>query len=314
MKKLFRFADFIVLICGMIGMLLQLWLFQSGPDEKGLYPAAHMGWILSLILSAAVVIFVFLLTRQADEGRSYRENFPPSLLGAITGAAAGVLLTITGIRLLQSSAMLLDTLTGAIGAVAGIGLLFAAVCRFLGNQPPFVCFLLPSAFFALHLFCIGQEVGGEPEAVRYLFRFFANLSLIPACYQLWGFSVEEGNRRTSLFWSLVAGYLCLLAAPGRANGLLYLALGLWLLTNLCCLQPPKRRRCANLGVETPEECSDEAAPPETPVTMEDHNLFAPAPEPVDTADAPADPAEPEMSLDADSIIAEILREIDSNVQ
>ena len=314
MKKLFRFADFIVLICGMIGMLLQLWLFQSGPDEKGLYPAAHMGWILSLILSAAVVVFVFLLTRQADEGRSYQDNFPPSLLGAITGAAAGVLLAITGTRLLQSGAMLLDNLTGAIGIAAGIGLLFAAVCRFLDNRPPFVCFLLPSAFFALNLFCIGREVGGEPEAVRYLFRFFANLALIPACYQLWGFSVEEGNRRTSLFWSLVAGYLCLLSAPGKAQGLLYLTLGLWLLTNLCCLLPLKRRRCANFCVDTPEEYGDEAAPPEIPVTMEDPDVPAPTPESEDASPAPADPAEPDMALDADAIIAEILREIDSNVQ
>lgn len=307
MKKYLRFADFIVLLCGMVGMLLQLWMFQGGPDEKGLYPSAHLGWILSWILSAAVLIFVFLLTRHADPDRSYQENFPPSLLGAITGAAAAVLLTITGISLLKSSTMLLDTLTGAVGIGAGVVLLLAAFCRFTGKQTPFFCFLLPSAFFALNLFCIGREVGGEPEAVRYLFRFFANLALIPACYQLWGFSVEEGNRRTSLFWSLVAGYLCLLSAPGREQGLLYLVLGLWLLTNLCSLLPLKRRRCATFCVEDAEdgEC-DEAAP-------QDGLLPEEAAAPSEPAEEPA-PEEADMPLDPDAIIAEILREIDGNVQ
>ena len=307
MKKYLRFADLIVLICGTVGMLLQLWLFQSGPDEKGLYPSAHIGWILSWILSAVVLIFVFLLTRHADRDRSYQENFPPSLLGAITGAAAAVLLTITGISLLKSSTMLLDTLTGAVGAVAGIVLLLAAFCRFTGKQAPFFCFLLPSAFFALNLFCIGREVGGEPEAVRYLFRFFANLALIPACYQLWGFSVEEGNRRTSLFWSLFAGYLCLLSAPGREHGLLYLALGLWLLTNLCSLLPLKRRRCAAFCVDTSEEADyNEATLQDTPITTEEPAVCEPAEQPA--------PEDADMPLDTDAIIAEILREIDSNVQ
>lgn len=312
MKKALRFADFIVLICGMIGMLLQLWLFQSGPDENGLYPTAHPGWILSWILTAAMAVLIWLLTRQSDQHRSYQDNFPPSLLGAVTGAGAGILLIITGVTLLQNGTMLLDFLTGAVGIVSGIAMLLAAFCRFMGKQIPFFCFLLPSAFFALNLFCIGREVGGEPEAVRYLFRFLANLSLIPACYQLWGFSVDEGNRRNSLFWSLLAGYLCLLSAPGREHGLLYLSLGLWLLTSLCSLLPPKRRRCAAFCVDTHEECCDEAAQPEIPVTMEDPAPLFPA-----SAEEPTTSEiqeEPELTLDADAIIAEILREIDSNVQ
>ena len=57
--------------------------------------------------------------------------------------------------------------------------------------------------------------------------------------------------------------------------------------------------------ENPEQAEPTA--PEIPCTMEEN--FLPAPEPA----AQPEP-EPDLELDVDAIIAEILREIDSNVQ
>lgn len=312
MKKILRYADAILLLCGTLGMLLQLWILSTGTDEKGLYPAFHPGWILSWVLTAAVFAFVFLLTRQVGNNRSYHDNFPASIVGAIGCAIAAVAIANTGVSQLRESAMWLDSLSGALGIAGGFGLLAAAFCRFRGSQPPFFSFMLPCAFFALHVFYLGRELGGEPEAVRYLFPFLATLSAIPACYQLWGFCVGAGERKLCLFWSLTSGFLCILSAPVSDNQLMYLALGIWLLSNPCALKylPRRSKPVPQAEPETAaeEEFETPSAAPEIPCTMEEDLL--PTPEPA----AEEAVAEPEPEPDADTIITEILRQIDSNIQ
>ena len=49
MKKLLQNADLFVLSAGSVAMLLQLWIRWGGTDQRGLYPAAHPGWIFSWI-------------------------------------------------------------------------------------------------------------------------------------------------------------------------------------------------------------------------------------------------------------------------
>ena len=233
MKKILRYADAIVLLCGTLGFLLQFWILTDGTDEKGLYPAFHPGWVCSWILSLAVLVLIWLMTRQPGDHCGFKANFPPSVVGAAGCVAAAAGIATAGISHLQNGTMWLDSLSGLLGITGGLGLLVAAFCRFRGKKPPFLCYMLPCVFFALHVFYLGRELGGEPEAVRYLFRFLATLSLIPACYQLWGFCVGAGDRKNSLFWSLLSGFLCILSAPIGGNTLLHLALGFWLLSNTC---------------------------------------------------------------------------------
>ena len=155
-----------------------------------------------------------------------------------------------------------------------------------------------------------QPAGGQPEAIRYLFPALATLSLIPACYHLWGFCVGAGERKNSLFWSLLSGFLCITAAPAEEGGPVYLALGFWILSNLCVLKYLPRPSRPAPQPEQEELPSD----PEVPVTMEE--AFFPA-EPAEAEEAAeSDPAQPAVTdeVSADDIIAEILREIDSNVQ
>lgn len=313
MKKLLRYADIIVLLCGTLGMLLQFWILFTGTDEKGLYPAHHPGWILSWLLAAAVLVCVWLMTRRVGNNRNYPDNFPPSVVGAVGYVAAALAVVAAAISHLRAATLLLDTITGILGIVGSIGLLIAAYHRFRGKKPPFLCYALPCVFFALHVFYLGRELGGEPEAVRCLFPFLATLSLIPACYQLWGFCVGSGERKDCLFWCLLSGFLCILSAP--IGGLMYLALGFWLLSNPCVPKYlPRRSKPAPQAQpeeNTQQQLPDEPSVPEVPCTMEEDLLPIPEP-PAEEPKAPA--AEPEKEWDVDAIIAEILREIDSNVQ
>ena len=176
------------------------------------------------------------------------------------------------------------------------GLLLAAYCRLQGKKPHFLCHAAPAAFFALRLFLLGKELGAEPEVSRYLFEMLASLAMVPACYQLWGFDVDLGKRDKCLFWMLTAAYLCIVAIVGMENWLLYLCCAAWLLTGCCKLQflPKPLRRAA--ATDNAAENAEEA---EATIQQEE------TPEPT---------AEPIEEIDPEAILAEILREIDKNVE
>jgi hypothetical protein len=301
------------LLCGTLGRLLQFWLLSAGTEEKGLYPVRHPGWIFSWVLAVAVFVFVWLLTRQVGNNRNYTDNFPASTVGACGCIAAALATATTAISHLLAGTMWLDAITGLLGFAGSVGLLIAAGSRIRGKKPSFLCYMLPCVFFALHVFYLGRELGGEPEAVRYLFPFLATLSLIPACYQLWGFCVGSGERKSCLFWSLTSGFLCILSAPISGHGLMYLALGFWLLSNPCALKYlPRRNKPAPQSEPAPEaESEQQLVAPEIPCTMEEDLFFVSEPS-IEEIVADADP-EQEQEWDVDAIIAEILQEIDSNV-
>ena len=308
MKKLLRFSDIIILLSSVLGLILQVWIRLTGTDDRGLYDPRHPGWIFTWVLSIAVLVFVWALSRKAGNRRSYKANFPASPIGAFGSLVAAAALVYAGYTRLQGSAMWLDTLAGFVALTGSIGLLIAADHRLRGTTPPFFCYMLPCAFFSLQIFFQGWKMGGQPEAIRYLFPALATLALIPASYHLWGFCVGAGERKNSLFWSLLSGFLCITAAPAEDGGPVYLALGFWILSNLCVLKYLPRPSRPAPQPEQEELPSD----PEVPITMEE--AFFPA-EP-EQAPAESDPVQPASAdeISADDIITEILREIDSNIE
>ncbi len=311
MRQYLRYLGNAVLLAGGAGFLLNLWLLLSGTDEKGLYSPGHPAWFFLCVLSILVLAFVWFLTRRVGVNRNYRGNFSPSLPGAVGSAAAAVGLVVSGIGFLTGGTGLLYAFIGLLGILSGAGLGLAAVCRYSGRNIHFSLHMLPCLYFTLRAFILGRQFGSEPEAARYLFPMLASLALIPASYQLWAFDVNLGDRRKSLFWSLLAAYLCIVSIP-MGGELLYAAAAAWLLTNLCVLRYLRRRPAA-----PPARPMTPAAPP---------SPFVPEPVP-DAPEAPAEadasPAEasPEPSpapedtgeYDADAILSELMREIDSQI-
>lgn len=232
MKKYLPHIDLITLATAAIGILLRLWLLGLGEDEKGLYPADHISWILLLLLSAALAVVLFLLASYAGKSRSYSANFSPSLTGAVGYAAAGCGMILASL-VHFSVGQRLYTVTGIVGITAAVLLFLGGYFRWKGKTPHFFVFALPCAYFALRLFCMGHYWGDEPELHRFLLDFFATAACVIASYQLWAFSVGLGNRSASLLCSLLATYLCLVSIPGSSDSLFYATMAVWLFTNLC---------------------------------------------------------------------------------
>lgn len=234
MKKYLRYADVLTLFLGVVGLLLHLLLKLGGTDERGLYPAHHPAWIGLCVLSLLVVAVLFLITKQAGTEDRYAPNFSRSVPGAVGCGLAAVGVLVTAVDTLSTD--VLSLVVAVLGMAGAAGLAVAAYCRAVGKKPHFACFAALCGFFALRVFLLGRVLGAEPEACRYLFELLASLAMAPACYYLWGFAVDLGNRSKSLFWSLTAAYICMVAVLYRESWLLHASCAVFLLSNLCPLQ------------------------------------------------------------------------------
>ena len=77
MKKHLNLAPFLAAAAGVAGALLRSWLLKAGTDDRGLYPSGHPGWIGYVILSVAMIVGLYLLTREAEAAPP---AFPPQAM------------------------------------------------------------------------------------------------------------------------------------------------------------------------------------------------------------------------------------------
>ena len=283
MKKYLPFIESITLGASALGVLLRFWFLRLGPDDKGLYPAGHISWILLIILSILLLAVLFLLAGYAGKNRYYAPNFPPSIPGAAGFAAGAAGLFVASSRDLIVAGIKLYRIAGVVGILAGAALLLGGWCRLNGKKPRFVVFLLPCVYLALRLFCMGHTWGDEPEYSRFLFPFLATAGLLLSSYQLWAFCVDMGQRSMSLFISLCTFYLCIVSVVGNIDRFFYLTMAAWLFTNLC----PNKNPALPIAPDSQPPLAEGPAVEEV----------APPPENVSA-----------VSSEVDAIIAQILRE------
>ena len=267
MRKLLRYAHYLTLLFGGIGMLLMVWLHAAGVDEKGLYPANHPAWTILFYLTIAVPAFLWFLCKQSGNNTDYRENFPPSILAAAGYLLAASGLIVAGIAMLDASKFM-EFIAGLVGICSGPMMLYGAFCRYAGKRPRFPIHCLPCFFFALQLFCMGNTLGAEPEMARYLFPFLSALSMLPACYWIWSFEVDMGQRNKCLFWCLTAAYCNLVAAIGSSQWFPYCSMALWLLSSSPRLKYMSKRPHPAVCVTTDPEDAPLPPPPDTNVVAE----------------------------------------------
>lgn len=249
MKKYLPYANYLAAGAGVLAALLRQWTLVAGRDEKGLYPAAHPGWICYLLVMTAAVVLFFLMTRDCGKNGSCQTDLPVGIFPVLGQLAAACGIAVHCLPLLQGSRI--DLICGILGLCAAGALLVLSWQRFQ-KKPPFApAYLLPCLFFALQLFRLGRQYGTETQLLCFLPQFLACAASALASYELMGCSAEDGSRQKSLFWSLSAAVFCFAAVPGGSR--FFLFLGLWHLLGHCTL--------TESTVETEEAVNtDESAP------------------------------------------------------
>lgn len=240
MKKFLLMADRLVIAAAAVGLSLRLWLLLVGPDEKGLYPAGHISWILLLVLTAIVAVSLFLLAVYAGHNRSYHSNFPASVPAAVGCVIGAVCIAWSAIGNLMQREGLLHTLYGGAGIAAAAALLYWGWCRWKNLRPKGIAFGILCLFFGVRIFLLGRTWGDDPELLRFFFGFLATVCAMLASYQLWGFAVNLGNRSAGVLFGLLSVYLCCCAIGENTDPILYAGLAVWMMTNLCSLKCPPR--------------------------------------------------------------------------
>ncbi len=246
MRNLLSKIPAIAFLGGMAAALLRLWMLLGGVDENGLYPKFHIAWLLIWLLAAAMILLFWRVSKLADE--PYDAILTPTL------GAAGHLLATWGIAYTNLMALLdqpgpWELALCSLGLASAFLIGFGGILRLKGKQQHFLTHALSTLYFALRVFFMGKTLGAEPEMSRFLLQFMASLSMLLACYQLWGFDVGSGSRQKRMFWSLTAAFLCMAAVPGAKEVALYAGVSQWLLFDMGALQPEK-------PAEEAEECED----------------------------------------------------------
>lgn len=249
-----KYLPWLTLAVGCLGLLLRWLLYTLGVDDRGLLEEGHilqfLLWLLAAVWTAVLALSAFRL----DGSNLYDDNFFPSVpggAGCFLGAVGIVYTVVTG------RGEFPDGLTNArmyLGVAAGASLIAIGVCRLSGKKPFFLLYGLVCAFFALNLANLYRVWSGDPQTENYAFSLFACIALMLAAYYHAGFCADSGQRRTQIFTGLMAALLCCLALGHTDTPLFYLGCGIWSLTNLCPMTPPRRRR---------RRTSDAVAGPET---------------------------------------------------
>lgn len=231
------FMPLFTLLAGLAGFFLRLWLFRTGIDDKGLLTADHPASTLVWVLTAITLPVLALCVRPLAPDTKYSQLFPANMwagLGCIL-AAAGILYVNLRDLLLRQDAITVVTLI--LGLVAAAGLLILGYCRWQGKRPSFWLQSAVTVYFMLHLVSQYRLWSSEPQLQVYFFPLLASVFLMVTAYHGAVLDAQKkGNRRWYVFSNQAALFFCCLSLQG-ISWPFYLAMALWLATNLCSLKP-----------------------------------------------------------------------------
>jgi len=224
----------LVLVSGLAGLALRIWLFAS-EDARGLLPAGHPAGILCFILTAIVLLALFLGTRSLRPFSNYSQLFPASVLHAV-GCFAGVsgfLYALTTEFFSGLGALPLITATVGLIAVGCLG--FTGIFRLKGLRPSFLLYGAVTVFLMLYTVCQCRHWNSEPQVAVFFFPLLASVLLMLTGYYHTVLALQKGSRRWFAFCSQAALFFCLLSLNDR-NWPFYLGMALWLLLDRCSLR------------------------------------------------------------------------------
>lgn len=226
----------LVLFGGGVGFLLRLWLFVTGVDHKGLLRADHPANSLVFLLTAVVLLGLYLCLRSLTGTPTYKRLFKHSLLAAVGCwiGAAGILATsFYEIFHARNNVSLLSFI---LGILAVASLIILGLSRIRGARPKLYFHGCVTVYLMLHLISQYRSWSTESQLQVYGFQLFASVFLMLSAYHRATLDACCGNRRWYVFFNYGAVYFCLLALCGN-QWPFYLAMAIWTVTDRCSLKP-----------------------------------------------------------------------------
>ena len=233
----------LILGLGGIGLVLRIWLYSTGIDDRGLLVVWHPAGILLTLLAVAVPVFLFLQCKNDTAEGTYHQNFPKSLIGFIGSILEALGIFFLSMGILMDRPDILHSVAGVIGILCFPALVLTGFARWKGKRPSFLLHALVCIFFALRLFCQYRNWSSDPQLQNYCFQMLANICLLMATYQRAAFDLNIGSRRMFRFFTLAAVFFCCLSLASPDAKLFFLTAGIGAYTDLCApVLPAKEDR------------------------------------------------------------------------
>ncbi len=218
MKKTHIFS--LVLIAGVLGYLLRLWLYGA-MDRAGLLPEFHIASILLLLLSVLSLLTLFMLCRSTDKNLAYRAVFPAgivSTIGCIAAAAGFLMVAVPGQR------SVIAVIHSILAVCAALSMGMIAYCRLKKQKPNLLFPAAVTVFFLIHMIGLSHAWGSVPQMQQYLPPMLACLFLMLTAYYQTEMVVDTRHAGRYLLCSGSAMFFCLVAMN---VDLFYLPMGVW---------------------------------------------------------------------------------------
>lgn len=246
----------------------QLWRCM---DENGLLiPGSRVAWGFVALIVIGVAALVLLLVdtdRAPGTERCFITGILPKLCSAL--AAAGFM---AGCAISSMNTQLGDTahtVIFTVGVVCGALLVISDALRIMGRRSNFLLLLIPSVFLAAKLVIDFKNWSVDPNVIHFCFKLLASVTVMLACFNLAGFPLDLGKKRTTIFLCLLAFAFSAMTAADfilqrscpLGEFLIYICLGVWCLVNGLILLFGKHGRehpqPAAVFAEVPEKAPDE---------------------------------------------------------
>ena len=240
----FESVPYGVLAAGVIGLLLRLWL-HSTRDDSGFVTRGHISGVLLLVLTAGVLIGLFLICRYFRQANKYDFNFPASVVSALGSALGAAGIAIVSVTELLAVTTVEGRITALLGLLAAGALGFCAYSRWKGEKVSALFYGVVCVYLMLRLFSMYRLWCTDPQLEEYTFELMALACVMLAAYHRAAFNADFGSRRAYVFFDLAAVYFCCLSLTG-GGAVIYIAMGVWMFTDLCKLTPMSREQWENV--------------------------------------------------------------------
>ncbi len=218
MKKTHIFS--LVLIAGVLGYLLRLWLYGA-MDSACLLPEFHIASILLLLLGVLSLLTLFMLCRSTGKSLSYSAVFPAgidSTIGCIAAAAGFLMVALPR----QWNAISIIHCILCVCAAVSMGMI--AFCRLEKKTPNMLFPAVVTVSFLIHLIGLSHVWGSVPQIQQYLPPMLACLFLMLTAYYQTEMVVDTRHAGRYLLCSGSAMFFCLVAMNVEP---FYLPMAVW---------------------------------------------------------------------------------------
>lgn len=218
-------------------------------DKNGLLARdSIIAWVFLAVIAVLIVALVLTIVR-LDKSAGIEQDCHRSIFWHLCSAAAAAGL-MAGCGYYALKIPVSDTLKlvlFSVGVVCAALLVISDALRIMGKSSNLILLLLPALFLAGKLVFDFKQWSYDPIVIDFCFKLLASITAMLACFNLAGFPIGIGRKRTTIFFCLLAFAFsvmlvpdCLLSRGCTVKELVvYVCLGLWCLINGLMLLFPR---------------------------------------------------------------------------